>query len=128
MPEKGGRVARPPWELVVQETVSVDLTISYWRGRTRLDLEADLGLIDCDIASEASEFATYRQALREVVFGGQRGLLPKALQKRLERIERSARSLLADMSFPTRTVFGNLIPKVSYEKFVERLTVLPYDE
>src|SRR5579859_5825358 len=112
----------------MREMISVDLTISRWRGRTKLDLQSDLGLIDSTLQPNAEEFKTYKETLKKVIRGGQRSLLPPPVERRLSRIERGARSTLESLSFQVGGMFGNLMPKENYASFVARLTEQPYDE
>src|SRR5436305_10285682 len=92
------RVRRPPWELVLRDMVSVDLTVKRWRGKAQLDLVAAFGFIDTQIATDDPAIKGFLDSVHATVSGGKSVLLPPAMQKRLERIEREARDSLYDLS------------------------------
>ncbi len=121
------RVRRPPWELVLRDMVSVDLTIKRWRGKAQLDVVDAFGFIDAEINPDDPEIKSFLDSVRATISGGKQGLLPPDLQRKLERIERQARDALYDLSFNTNTLFGHLMPKDNYAQFVKALTETRYD-
>jgi hypothetical protein len=118
----------PPLEALAEGMLLTTLRVTRWRGKQKLDYQADLGLMDVVIDANDPTYGHYADQLRQTISGGQRKLLPPDMEQRLKKIEKTARNVVEDLAFRTSgSVLGTLLPKGNYEKLKERLFTQPYD-
>lgn len=92
------RTDNPRWVDMLQEGVIVKITLRRWRGRTRLDLDGDLGI---PINGEGELY-------RDLLDIGNKLLLPRRIQKELDSINSAARQNLERFGYKTH--WGMFIP------------------
>ena len=108
-------VIRPDWSRIVQDVISVDLDIKYWRGETKLRQE-DLGLEEIE--------PEYRDFFSKNIVLGRKRLMPAQYHRELRGIESRARDLLSRYSYPSG--WGHLMPKKAYPEW--KALILPLRE
>lgn len=92
----------PRWTQLLQEGVIVKITLRRWRGKTKLELDGDLGI---PVNGEG-------QLYRELLDIGSKLLLPRSIHMELNSIDSAARQNVERFGY--KTFWGQFIPATAY--------------